>query len=210
MTAIFSSVFRVLRFPRQGKIVTIDQIVFCILDLGSNVGSKVPFVGDSQHFYMIVGEGMFKDSSLMGTFPLPPPSHAASVAAINMISSFSSEFLGFVNPWVVPRPKDIESYGASMPPMGVDILSLVISSTSIDTGPHLHPNMDCDQPTPPIQVVDSLISHDVLDIDFPLYEVILDVLASIYDPKDRIMYRSYFIYSEPTRVSMMSFHPRLG
>jgi hypothetical protein len=56
MTAVVSSVFRVLRFPHQWKIVTIDQIVFCTSDLGSNVGSNVPFFNDNQQSYMSVGD----------------------------------------------------------------------------------------------------------------------------------------------------------
>jgi hypothetical protein len=94
MTAIVSSVFRVLHFPHQGKIVTIDQLAFCTPDLGSNVGSNVPFVGDTQQSYMSVGVGMFKDSSLMGTFPLPPPPPTTNISPINMISSFTSGSLG--------------------------------------------------------------------------------------------------------------------
>jgi hypothetical protein len=78
MTVVVSSVFRVLHFPHQGKIVTIDQLVFCTPDLGSNVGSNVPFVGDTHKSYMHVGVGMFKYPSLMGIFPLPPPSPTAT------------------------------------------------------------------------------------------------------------------------------------
>jgi hypothetical protein len=55
MTAIVSSIFRVICFPHQGKIVTIDQLMFYTLDLGSIVGSNVPFVSDivrkMEHFH---------------------------------------------------------------------------------------------------------------------------------------------------------------
>jgi hypothetical protein len=61
MTAIFSSVFRVLHLPHQGKIVTINQLVLCTLDLGSNAGYKMLFVGDSQKSYMSVGARFSKD-----------------------------------------------------------------------------------------------------------------------------------------------------
>jgi hypothetical protein len=73
MTAFVLSIFRFLRFPHKGKIVTIDQIMFYTLDLGSIVGSSIPFINDAQKSYMSIGVGMFKYSSLMGTFPLPPP-----------------------------------------------------------------------------------------------------------------------------------------
>jgi hypothetical protein len=47
MTTIISSIFWVLHFPHQGKIVTINQISFCIPKIRSNVGSNVPFLSDS-------------------------------------------------------------------------------------------------------------------------------------------------------------------
>jgi hypothetical protein len=66
MTAILSSVFRVIRIPHQGKIVMIDQLTLCTRDLGSNAGSNVPFVGNTQQSYMNVGVGMFKDHGSHG------------------------------------------------------------------------------------------------------------------------------------------------
>ena len=45
---------------------------------------------------------------------------------------------------------------------------------------------------------------------FPLEEAILEVMASIENPKDEVMHQSSFPYSEQTRVDMMSCDPRLG
>jgi hypothetical protein len=70
-----------------------------------------------------------------------------------MISSFTSGSLKYFDPWVVPCPKDVESYGASMPLTVVNIVDLTI----VDTGQQFHPHMECDQPTPPVWVVDSLM-----------------------------------------------------
>jgi hypothetical protein len=97
-----------------------------------------------------VGEGMFKYPSLMGIFPLPPPPPIVNIAHINMILLFDSGSIGFVNPWVVPCPKDVESYGSSMPLTTVEIIDLTIPSTFFDIGKQLHPHMECDLPTPPI------------------------------------------------------------
>jgi hypothetical protein len=58
MTAIVSSVFRVLCFPHQGKIMTIDQISFFTSYLGSNAGSDVPFFNDPQQSCMSVSESV--------------------------------------------------------------------------------------------------------------------------------------------------------
>jgi hypothetical protein len=74
MMVVASSVFRVLCFPHQGCIVTINQLVFCTPNLRTTTGTNIPFVVDSQSAYTSIGAGMFKDSSLMGTFTLPPPS----------------------------------------------------------------------------------------------------------------------------------------
>jgi hypothetical protein len=62
--------------------------------------------------YMNVGAWIFKDPSLMGIFPLPPPSPTAHIALVNMISSFTSGSLGSIDPWVVPHLEGVESYGA--------------------------------------------------------------------------------------------------
>lgn len=137
MTAIVSSIFRVLRFPHQGKIVMVDQLVFCTPDLGSNAGSNVPFVCDTQQSSLSVVVGMFKDPSLMRIFSL-----AVNIAPINMISSFTSGSLGSVDPWVVPHLKDVESSEASMPLITVKIVDLAIPSSFVDIGQQLHPHIE--------------------------------------------------------------------
>jgi hypothetical protein len=139
MTPIVSSIFRVLRFPHQGKIVMIDQLVFCTPDLGSNAGSNVPFVCDTQQSSLSVVVGMFKDPSLMGIFF---PRLAVNIAPINMISSFTSGSLGSVDPWVVPHLKDVESSEASMPLIKVKIVDLEIPSSFVDIGQQLHPHIE--------------------------------------------------------------------
>jgi len=47
--------------------------------------------------------------------------------------------------------------------------------------------MECYHPTLPIWIVDSPNSHDILDIEFPLEEAILEVMASIEEPNDEVM-----------------------
>jgi hypothetical protein len=169
---IVSSVFRVLCFPHQGKIVMIDQLVFYTPNLRSNVRSNIPFVGDTQQSYMNVGVGMFKYPSLMGIFSLLPPPPTTKISPINMISSFTNGSLDLVDPCVVPHPKDVESYGSSMPLTTVKIFYPLIPLASANTSQHLHIDMECDQHTPPIWVFDSLSSHDFLDNEFPLDKAI--------------------------------------
>ena len=71
ITIVVSSVFRVIRFPHQDKIVRINQLKYCTPETG--IHSNVPFVENSQVVIQYVRFGMFKDSSLMGTFTIPPP-----------------------------------------------------------------------------------------------------------------------------------------
>jgi hypothetical protein len=56
--------------------------------------------------------------------------------------------------------------------------------TFFDTGKQIHPHVDFDQPFPPVQVVDSLISHDFLYTKFPSKKAISEVMASIDKPRE--------------------------
>jgi hypothetical protein len=121
----------------------IDQLAFFTRDLGSNVASNVPFVRDTQKYYMHVGAGMFKDSSLMGIFPLPPPPPTTNTTPINMTSSFyTSGSLESFDPWVVPHLDNVESYRAHVTLLAIEIVNLTISSVSIDIVQPLHPHME--------------------------------------------------------------------
>jgi hypothetical protein len=83
MCEIVSTLFCVLCFPHQGKVVTVDQLAF----FNSNSRtSNVPFILKTPPGYKNVGVGLLKDSTLMGTFPIPPPDIPPSFfASINMI-----------------------------------------------------------------------------------------------------------------------------
>jgi hypothetical protein len=100
MTVIASSVFHILQFPHQGKIVTVDQLDYCTPDLHNSAVNNVPFLGSSLG-YESVGVGLLKDSSLMGIFPLPPPD-TPQVSTLNMISTQVQQSLESLDPLVVP------------------------------------------------------------------------------------------------------------
>jgi hypothetical protein len=70
MQAVVATVFRVLLFPHEGRIVTIDQLSFSRPDpaLGA---STVPMVDNPQAGVVNIGVGLCP--SLMGTFDYPPP-----------------------------------------------------------------------------------------------------------------------------------------
>jgi len=100
--------------------MTNDQIVFHTRDFGSNV----PFLDDTVEYHMSVGDEMFKESSLMGKFSLPPLPPTTSIAHINIISSFTNGSHGSFNPLVVIGSEDIESHGSSMALTIVTIVDL--------------------------------------------------------------------------------------
>jgi hypothetical protein len=85
MHAVVSTLFYVIRFPHQGKVITVDQLAFFNSDART---SNVPFIEKTPPGYENVGIGLLIDSSLMSTFPIPPPDvpHPL-VTSINMIST---------------------------------------------------------------------------------------------------------------------------
>jgi hypothetical protein len=104
MRAIVSTFFHVVRFPHQGKVVTIDQLAFFNFD--TRIGN-VPFIVKTPSGYENVCVGLLKDSSLMGTLPIPPPNvPRPSVASINMISTVPHELPMSHDPWIVLDPGD--------------------------------------------------------------------------------------------------------
>jgi hypothetical protein len=92
MTIIASMVFQCIQFPHQGKIVTIDQLDYCTPDTHTQTTNNIPFLGDSKITYESVGLGLFKDHSLMGTFPSPRPLTTQHIATINMISTITHQY----------------------------------------------------------------------------------------------------------------------
>ena len=101
MVCLVSTLFHVLGFPHQGKIVNIDQLALFSYD--SSTGN-IPYVGNTNTPYENIGMGLFKYSSLMGIFPLLP----LNVATVNVISSRH-------DPWIVPNSDQLESFGDVMP-----------------------------------------------------------------------------------------------
>jgi hypothetical protein len=121
MCAVVSTLFRVVCFPHQGKVVTVDQLAFFNSDTRTG---NMSFIAKTPSSYENVGVGLLKDSSLMGTFPIPPPPDVPrpSVASINMISVVSHELPVSSDPWIVPDPGDHTRFGEVM------LLSLVESA----------------------------------------------------------------------------------
>jgi hypothetical protein len=169
----------------------------------------VPFVGESSRGYESVDVGMFKDPFIMGISILPTPD-TTHVSPINMICSATSRSLRSFDPWVVSHPEDVD-YEASILLITVEIFDLTIPLESIDTGQQLHPPLECDQPSLSTRVVESLSSHNFLDIVLPSEEAIPGFMASINKPGEDENHHTFLLHNlELMRVNTMSNDLRLG
>jgi len=164
MCIVVSTLFRVLRFPHQGKVTTVDQLAFFNVDSRT---SNVPFISKTPPSYENVGVGLLKDSMLMGTFPIPPPNIPSPFfALINMISTSVSETHDPYDPWIVPNPSDFFPYNDCMP------LSLVeLTYQSIQSKTSSSPSL-CDTSLDPFHVI------------FPTDEMIMSVMYMEETPWD--------------------------
>jgi len=96
---------------------------------------------------VIFGVGMFKESSSMDTFIVPPPPLSSYICPINMISCFTSGSLQYFDSLVVPCPEEFDCYGDIMALTLVDISSPTISLASTNIVQNLHLHMEYDFPT---------------------------------------------------------------
>jgi hypothetical protein len=108
--------------------------------------------------------GLLKDSTLMGTFPIPPldiPTHF--VASINMIPTTVRETPASYDPWVVPSPGDYLRYDDTMPLSPVESAYQAIQSAT--------------PPSP--SLYDSSI--DLFHMIFPMHEMIMSTEDTPWD-----------------------------
>jgi hypothetical protein len=108
MHTVVSTLFCVLRFPHQGKVITVDQLAFFNSDSRT---SNVAFISKTPPGYENARVCLLKYSTLMGTFPIPPPDIPPPFfASINMISTSVSETHESYDPWIIPRSEDCLHY----------------------------------------------------------------------------------------------------
>jgi hypothetical protein len=105
MQAVVATIFRVLLFPHEDWIVTIDQLSFSRSDPSLGV-SAVPMIDNPQLGIVKVGVGLCP--SLMGTFDYPPPQGDVKFISyhhkveIFQVLSFCTTY--FTDPWILPSP----------------------------------------------------------------------------------------------------------
>lgn len=125
MRVVASTIYRLVRFPHEGKIISIDQLDYCSPNVRFDATANIPLV-NSHAAPELIGAGLFKDPCLMGVFPPPVPD--VFVTPINMISSVGT-FMG--DPWILPSPAEVEQYGNTMPLSSVEKTYSAIQSESV-------------------------------------------------------------------------------
>jgi hypothetical protein len=75
MKAVASSVFQMMMFPHNRKIITIDQVLHYEPNPSSNINNILPFVHTNSNTYPLIEmtPRIFKDPSLLGTYHEAPP-----------------------------------------------------------------------------------------------------------------------------------------
>jgi hypothetical protein len=158
-------------------VITVDQLAF--FNANTHTGN-VPFIAKTPAGYENVGVGILKDSSLMGTFPIPPPPDIPrmSVASINMISTIPHELPVSADPWIVPDPEDHVRFGNVMPLSPIEFDYQAIQSA-----------------TPTTYSFDELFA-DPFRVVFPTNEMIMSVMEDT--PWDDGHHRSILFLEQQT------------
>lgn len=80
-----SSILCIIWFPHKGHIITIDWFSYCQPD-PTTADTNVPMVDTSKSGFESIDVDMLKNSSLIGTFSLPPPIYYLDSTLVFVIS----------------------------------------------------------------------------------------------------------------------------
>jgi hypothetical protein len=207
MQAVVATVFRVLLFLHEGRIVTINQLSFSKPDpaLGA---STISMIDNPQPGFINVGVGLCP--SLMGTFYYPPPHDDIKFISnhhkveIFQVSSFHTTY--FEDPWILPSPSATMDKTwhpiISMPLSVIEVAYSLVQQASAHTD--LTPAQELDPLLEPIWAQGSLANIDSLDLVLPYDEVVIEAMTSLDKPWEDLHHRSYFL-RELSRIEVGEF-----
>ena len=171
MRAVASTIYRLVHFLDQGKIISINQPDYCSPNVWFDTAANVPLV-NSHAVPELIGARLFKDPYLMGVFPPPVPD--AFVAPINMMSSVGT-FVG--DPWILPNPTEVEQYGDTMPLSLAEKTYLAIQSEFVSNiCPPTEGDLD-PYSLPEWANIPSSLSHDFLNDVLLSDEAIIEAMV---------------------------------
>lgn len=157
----------------------------------NSVGS-IPFVGKMNSPYEYIGVGLLKDSSLMGTFVIPPPNFPSYSTEANTIKSRTMQS---PDPWIMPLEYELSSYGSEMPLSPFELAYQVVQSLSDPA------SIDIDR----VDTINEYYSHlpwlervsfsDPFDHTFPTDESIMKIMTSDEMPWNNHNHHSSFLPS---------------
>lgn len=184
MHAVVAIVFRVLLFPHEDRIVTIDQLSFSRPDPSSRA-STIPMIDNPQPGVVNVGVGFCPP--LMDTFDYLPPSGDVKMilvvpdqpkAEIFQVLSFCMTY--FTDLWTLPSPsasmEGTRHPGMSMPLSAAEVAYSTVQQTSVD--PDLTPAQELDPVLEPSWAQDSLAITNSLNLVLPSNEAMLEALTT--------------------------------
>lgn len=150
MTTIVSTVFRVIYFPHEGIVVTIDQLDFFKNYLTDPSGSSILMISNSEGNRLNLGVGMYP--SLMGSFDLQAPIQKSPIFAISQVADeseyrqipFQTNYLNDL--WTLPDPNvSIQGEGFIGMASPLSMVEIAYLEITIDEVQDIPENEEIDQ-----------------------------------------------------------------
>ena len=186
--SVASSLFRVVCFPFNGKIVTIDQTTFKNPSITASSGASIPIVGHSHPTTRSVGVGMYP--SLVGSFSCPTPVlmiGSSSSEALSSMRSVSFRTSHMEDPWVLPTPSTLSEPIVTNVSLPATMIAYQANLECVaEPSPSSSRTEEEDPYVLPVWVVESSHSHDLLDDFFPLDEAILEAMSGVEQPWEEL------------------------
>jgi hypothetical protein len=202
MEVVPSSYFRCIKFPHEGKLVTIDQLSF--YNAPNESGTPIPFVNNSTPACENMGVGLY--SSLMGSFNISAPILSVKSFtgyALTQVSreqgflerSFKTTYL--LDPWALPKSDTlVNEDGTTWMDSLLSIVEVSYRTVQDKTAGECSSRLAEEErniyPLPVLSMCSSSGS-DPLDTKLFTDEIIMEVMCPIEKPWEISHHRSSFI-----------------
>ena len=202
MEAVPSSYFRCIKFPHEGKLVTIDQLSF--YKAPNESGTFVPFVDASTLACANIGVGLY--SSMMGSFNMAAPVLSVKsfpVYAITNVArdqdflerSFKIAYLS--DPWTLPQSvisvTEERTTGTTSPLSAVEVAYTTVQEQSADECSSCLADEERNIYPLPVLSTFSPSGSDPLDTELFTDETIMEVMCPVDKPWEVSHHRSSFL-----------------